>query len=76
MRIRMKNRRLELKLSQQQVADLAGMTRGNYAHIERGRHEPNIEQMERIAKALQVKATIDFFKHDCDKMEQDPAANQ
>lgn len=66
-RIKMKQRRIELGLSQQDVADLTGMTRANYAHIERGRHEPNLEQMEAIAKVLKVKGDINFFKNYCDE---------
>ena len=71
MRKYMRERRIKLKLSQQKVADEAGMTRANYAHIERGRHEPNIEQMESIAKVLKIsKPTVNFFKDFCDKMYQ------
>lgn len=66
MRTQMKNRREELGLSQLQVAEKAGMTRANYGHIETGRHEPNLEQMEAIAKVLNVNAEVNFFKNDCD----------
>ncbi len=66
MRKQLKDRRTELGLSQQDVADRAGMTRANYAHIERGRHEPNLEQLEAIAKALDINPDINFFKNNCD----------
>ncbi|MBG9586888.1 helix-turn-helix transcriptional regulator [Cytobacillus firmus] len=69
MRKRMRARREELKLSQQEVADRTGLSRGNYSHIERGRNEPNIEQMIAIAKVLKVKPDANFFKDDCDKMD-------
>lgn len=71
MRKKMRERRLLLKLSQQEVAERAGLTRVNYSSIERGRTEPNIEQMEAIAKALKVTPNINFFKDYCDDMEQE-----
>ena len=63
----MKERRLFLGLSQEEVAEKANMFRANYAHIERGRHEPSIEQMEAIAKALMVKPELNFFANESDK---------
>ena len=63
----MKYRRLKLGLSQKEVANLTNMTRANYAHIERGRHEPNIKQMEDIATVLKVEPTLDFFKKENNK---------
>lgn len=74
MRKRMRDRRKELGLYQHEVAKLAGMTRANYAHIERGRHEPNLEQMTSIARALKVKAEANFFEDVCDKMDHSTTA--
>lgn len=70
MRKLMRDRRNELSLSQQYVADHAGLTRANYSHIERGRTEPNIKQMINIAKVLNVKPNANFFKDYCDKTDQ------
>ena len=70
MRKLMRERREQLGLSQQYVADHAGLTRANYSHIERGRTEPNIQQMISIAKVLNVKPDANFFKDKCDEMEQ------
>jgi transcriptional regulator with XRE-family HTH domain len=68
MRKLMLERRKMLGLSQQIVADRAGLTRSNYAHIERGRHEPSLEQMECISKALNIKKpSLNFFKNYCDE---------
>jgi Predicted transcriptional regulators len=68
MRLMMISRRKKLGISQQVAAERAGMTRANYAHIERGRHEPSIEQMESIAKALGIKRPeVNFFKNCCDE---------
>ena len=70
MRKLMRDRRLELGYSQEKVARKANMSRVNYGHIERGRNEPNLEQMDKIANALKVKAEVKFFKNYCDKTEQ------
>lgn len=68
MRTHVKQRRKSLKLSQQEVAQKAGLTRSNYAHIERGRHNPSVEQMQAIAQALQLKnPNINFFVNFCDE---------
>lgn len=64
----MRERREQLGLSQQYVADHAELTRANYSHIERGRTEPNIKQMIAIAKVLNVKPNVNFFKDFCDKL--------
>jgi len=70
MRKIMRKRRNELRLSQQEVAERAELSRANYSHIERGRSEPNLEQMISIAKVLKVKPDANFFKDFCDKTEQ------
>ncbi|MCJ0932963.1 helix-turn-helix transcriptional regulator [Virgibacillus halodenitrificans] len=70
MRKKMRERRESLELSQQAVADRAGLTRVNYSSIERGRTEPNIQQMVSIANVLKVKPNVNFFKDFCDDMEQ------
>ncbi len=70
MRKLMRERREELNLSQQYVADHAGLTRVNYSSIERGRTEPNIKQMISIAKVLNVKPNANFFKDYCYKTDQ------
>ncbi len=64
----MASRRKFLGMTQQEAANLAGMKRSNYAHIERGRHNPSISQMKAISKALKVKVDINFFENDCDEM--------
>lgn len=67
MREQLKLRRNRLKLTQEDVAKLSGLTRSHYSHIETGRREPNFAQMEAIAKALKVKVELKFFKQKCDK---------
>lgn len=69
MRTLMREKRRELGLTQEQAAEKAGLSRSNYAHIERGRNEPSIDQMESIAKALNIKnPSVNFFKDFCDEM--------
>jgi len=47
--------RKALGLTQQQVADLAGMKQQNYARIESGKQtDPRISTARRIAKSLQT----------------------
>jgi putative transcriptional regulator len=51
---RVKNRRKELGLTQLQVAERLGMTQSTYANIERGRYEPGLNLVIRVAGALQI----------------------
>ncbi len=48
----MREVRHELQLSQQDVAHLAKLDTSNYGRIERGRSNPNLETLTRIATAL------------------------
>lgn len=73
MRVKMLMRRKELGLTQEEAAKRAGMTRGNWSHIERGRHEPSIEQMQVISDVLGVEPTIDFFEDVCYETDQHTA---
>jgi transcriptional regulator with XRE-family HTH domain len=52
--------RNERGLSQEQLADLAGITRNYVGMIERQENSPTIATLERIAKALEVEATTLF----------------
>ena len=70
MRKLMRERRDKLGLSQQEVADRAGLSRANYSHIERGRREQNLKQMIGIAKVLKTNPDAYFFKDYCDEKEQ------
>ncbi len=53
----LKTRRKELKLSQQTVAEMAGITQGSYSKIETSFFEPGIHSGLRILVALNVKLT-------------------
>jgi transcriptional regulator with XRE-family HTH domain len=47
-------RRLERRLTQEELAAKAGITRGYLARLETGRHEPTLTTLQRLAKALKV----------------------
>ncbi len=53
-----KARRLELELTQQDVADRLGVTQAYVAEIEAGRHTPTLNLVERLAKALKTTASV------------------
>lgn len=44
--------RIDLDLSQKEMASLIPMNQSNYSKIERGLQEPNIHQLKRIAEIL------------------------
>jgi transcriptional regulator with XRE-family HTH domain len=42
-------------LTQEQLADKAGISRGYLARLETSRHDPSLSTLEKLAKALGVK---------------------
>ncbi|MEX0895898.1 MAG: helix-turn-helix transcriptional regulator [Patescibacteria group bacterium] len=58
----LKKLRSDKKLTQAQLAKLAGITANYYARIERDEENPSIEVIRDIAKALKVKSCeiLDF----------------
>lgn len=57
---RIKQLRLEKKLSQEEVANIAEMERSFMTHIENGRRNVSIETLQRIIVALNI-SFKDFF---------------
>jgi len=53
-----KKRRLELELTQQEVAKLCGITQPQLSTIEQGKNKANTATLERIAKALNIEITL------------------
>ncbi|MCU1558985.1 MAG: family transcriptional regulator [Microbacteriaceae bacterium] len=51
---RIRDRRTKLALSQEEIANLAGMNVSNYGKIERGLGNPNFHTLVRIASVLGV----------------------
>jgi HTH-type transcriptional regulator/antitoxin HipB len=49
-------RRLELGLTQTEVAAKMGISQSSYAEIESGRRTPTLEAVEKVAKAMKVDA--------------------
>jgi transcriptional regulator with XRE-family HTH domain len=41
--------------SQEQLAELANISRAHMGHIEQGRKTPSVDLLEKIAKALKIK---------------------
>lgn len=47
--------RKSVGLSQEDLADMVGISRTHAGHIEQGRKSPSMELLEKIAKVLKVK---------------------
>ena len=48
--------RIESGLSQEELADRAGISRANVSHVERGHHAPNLATLVCIARGLGITA--------------------
>lgn len=58
---RIKVRRVELRMTQQELAEKLSVGQSNLSHIERGERDLSISLLAEIAKALKCKPE-DFFK--------------
>ena len=58
--------RIKMKLSQEQFAELAGLSKNSIGMIERGQSKPSIDTLEKIANALNIelKELVDVSKID------------
>ena len=58
--------RIKMKLSQEQFAELARLSKNSIGMIERGQSKPSIETLEKIANALNIelKELVDVSKID------------
>ena len=52
---KIRKRRNELDLTQEELADKVGISRVYIGYIEQGRHAPSLEVLEKIAKALNIR---------------------
>lgn len=52
---RIKKRRNELGMTQEDLAEKVGVSRVYIGYVEQGRNTPSLEILEKIAKALKVK---------------------
>lgn len=66
-RERLIKKRTALKLSHDQVASLAGVSRTYYTNIECGRRTPSMPVAKRIADVLKCKVDDLFFDSDVEK---------
>ncbi|WP_047758090.1 helix-turn-helix transcriptional regulator [Geobacillus sp. ZGt-1] len=64
MRKWLKNMRLSKKMTQKELAELAGISRSTYAMIENGQRNPSVEVAKRIANVLSFDWTY-FFEDEC-----------
>jgi transcriptional regulator with XRE-family HTH domain len=55
--IRLKSLRAQRKLTQQRLADKAGISRGYLARLETARQDPTLSTLEKLAQALGVKVS-------------------
>jgi predicted transcriptional regulator len=54
-------RRIEMKLSQRELAELCGTTQSAIARLERGGRPPRIDTLLRIAEALDCELVVDLL---------------
>ncbi len=59
---RIQKRRISKKLTQEQLADMTGISQKHISRLERGIHTPHFDMIIKIAKALDV--SIDTFVED------------
>ena len=61
MQTKMTDFRKELKMTQQELADIVEVTRQTIISLEQGRYNPSLELAYRITKALKKKYIEDVF---------------
>ena len=54
-------RRVDMKLSQRELAELCGTTQSAIARLERGGRPPRIDTLLRIAEALECELVVDLI---------------
>ncbi|MTI61981.1 MAG: helix-turn-helix transcriptional regulator [Firmicutes bacterium] len=68
MRTKLRTRRKELNLTQQEVADKVGIHRATYTNIENGKANPSFKTMQKIKKALNTEKDDIFLTKNVQKM--------
>lgn len=64
-----RRRRRELELSQEYLAELAGLHRTYVSNLERGMINPTLENVERLAKALDITMARLFTEYGVEERE-------
>ncbi len=62
MKIKIKEFRKKLKMTQEELANNVGVTRQTINALEQGRYNPSLELAYKIKKALKAKSIEDLFK--------------
>lgn len=73
MKLKLRERRERIGLSQTKVAHDSGIVQGFYSDIEAGRKRPSVETAKRIAEVLGFDWT-DFFEDEIPKQKKKPAS--
>lgn len=63
----MKKRRAELRLSQEALSELAGLHRTYVADIERGIRNVSLQNVEKLAKAMELSISALFSDYGVDR---------
>jgi transcriptional regulator with XRE-family HTH domain len=66
-----RKRRRELDLSQEELAERAGLHRNYVSDIERGDRNPSLENIQKLAKALDIKVSALFIEYGVDDATED-----
>lgn len=66
-----RKRRRELDLSQEVLAERAGLHRNYISDIERGDRNPSLENIQKLAKALDLKVSTLFINYGVDEASED-----
>lgn len=66
-----RKRRRELDLSQEELAERAGLHRNYISDIERGDRNPSLENIQKLAKALDTKVSALFIDYGVDGASED-----
>ena len=66
-----RKRRRELDLSQEDLAERAGLHRNYISDIERGDRNPSLENIQKLAKALATKVSALFIDYGVDEASED-----
>jgi transcriptional regulator with XRE-family HTH domain len=66
-----RRRRRELDLSQEELAERAELHRTYVSDIERGDRNPSLENIEKLAKALDTKVSTLFVNYGIDEASED-----
>lgn len=62
---KIRNSRVDLDLTQKEVADYIGMNQSNYSKLERNVQEPSLEQLQKLCRLLRIDPRYLLGLEDC-----------